>query len=409
MVSFFFLSVMSRGRRGPATEVWQQVPERRRDMDGQKEDNRQTQQITKFYVANIPEKCSVEDIKSALKEYGTIDGVYVARKINKYGQRFAFVNFVVVNNKHDMETRMRNIKIGDERLFITIGKFVDGKILGKEVKVNDVHHKIDGEIGDRNKLDGENKKPNEEKVASNENGGGSMHGYGGRSFRDTLINKQPDVDITVDPEINAFSIWCDRAVIGRAKDFQRLINLQNWVLERLLNGVGIKYVGGLSVMLVFDNELEAALFLSDEAKWKESFSKVAVWKGQVLVNERIAWLKIFGVPTCIADNAVFNQIGAKFGPIMQPAQLTDEDGDLSYVCIGVLVGEVNRINQMVSIRWHDKMFRARVEEEQNDWIPDCLIDEEDVSEESGSMEVRSVADDDDSGDRNMVTGEDVPS
>ncbi|MFS8031123.1 hypothetical protein Hanom_Chr17g01542051 [Helianthus anomalus] len=62
---------------------------------------------------------------------------------------------------------------------------------------------------------------------------------------------------------------------------------------------------------------------------------------------------------------------------------------------------------MVSIRWRDKMFRARVEEEQNDWIPDCLIDEEDVSEESGSMEVRLVADDDDSGDRNMVTGEDV--
>ncbi|MFS8006710.1 putative RNA recognition motif domain, RNA-binding domain superfamily [Helianthus anomalus] len=183
------MDTMSRGRRGAATEY------------------------------------SVEDIKSALKEYGTIDGVYVARKLSKYSQRFAFVNFVGVNNKHDMETRMRNIRIGDERLFITLAKFIDGKILGREVKVSDVHHKIDGEIGDRNKLDGENKKPNEEKVASNENGGGSMHGYGGRSFRDTLINKQPDVDITVDPGINAFSIWCDRAVVGRAKDFQRLNNL----------------------------------------------------------------------------------------------------------------------------------------------------------------------------------------
>ncbi|MFS7900850.1 hypothetical protein Hanom_Chr01g00071001 [Helianthus anomalus] len=50
----------------------------------------------------------------------------------------------------------------------------------------------------------------------------------------------------------------------------------------------------------------------------------------------------------------------------------EEDQVLSVVRVGVLVGEAQRIHEVVSLKCKNKFFRVWVEEEQDVWTPDCV-------------------------------------
>ncbi|PWA89211.1 RNA-directed DNA polymerase, eukaryota, Nucleotide-binding alpha-beta plait domain protein [Artemisia annua] len=402
---------MRNRRSAPATEEWQQVPERRRERRERNEERPYTPEVTKFYVANLPDKCSSEDIKKVFGDYGVIAEVYVARKLNKYGQRFAFVNFSGVKNKQELEVRLRDLRMSEVRLFSTLAKFVDGKIMGRETNYGGGKETVKKDTGSE-KSERNRARDNEEIPTKENNGGKGYSRTEGRSFRDMLINKNlniQEVDLTIDPNTSAFPQWHNKAVVGRVHDFQRLIALRQWLLQKVDMEATIKYVGGLLVLVLFHKEEDAFAFSADEMCWKECFSKLSIWKGQILANERIAWLKIFGVPVCIVDNRVFNRIGGLFGVLMQPAQLSDDDGDLTYVCIGVLVGERDRINHTIAIRWRDKIIRVRVEEDRNDWIPDCLIPDDEESFNSDEDHNVNIGDDEDMEDRNDVVGDDESS
>ncbi|MFS8013511.1 hypothetical protein Hanom_Chr14g01333791 [Helianthus anomalus] len=60
--------------------------------------------------------------------------------------------------------------------------------------------------------------------------------------------------------------------------------------------------------------------------------------------------------------------------------------------VGVLVGEVDRINEFVVVRWKDRSFRILVEDELDVWVPDCLGVVVDVSPSGSSPAVASPVD-----------------
>ncbi|KAF5769330.1 hypothetical protein HanRHA438_Chr14g0657581 [Helianthus annuus] len=92
--------------------------------------------------------------------------------------------------------------------------------------------------------------------------------------------------------------------------------------------------------------------------WSPWFSRLDPWRGQTLPLERVAWLKMSGIPLHLFDSE-----------------------DLSVSKVGVLVGSSNRIKEEASLRWRDRTFRVWVEEDQEIWVPDCF-DRDDCSEES---------------------------
>ncbi|MFS7975056.1 hypothetical protein Hanom_Chr10g00875991 [Helianthus anomalus] len=99
------------------------------------------------------------------------------------------------------------------------------------------------------------------------------------------------------------------------------------------------------------------------------------YRGQSLPYERIAWLKIQGVPLHVLSNKVLDDIGSRFGKIIQQAQHNSGDGDLSLDYIGVLVGEGNRINEEVVLCLRGRRYRVWVMEELEDWMPEFTSDD----------------------------------
>ncbi|MFS8027836.1 hypothetical protein Hanom_Chr16g01503431 [Helianthus anomalus] len=145
-----------------------------------------------------------------------------------------------------------------------------------------------------------------------------------------------------------------------------------------------QYVGGFNLLLVFEDEVSAGDFTHRNKDWQKWFSHADIWVGQGVAYERVAWLRVLGVPIHLYYDEVFNEICCRYGVVTKLPLSSEEDGDLSMGCVGVLVGECKRIIDEVTISWQDKKYRVWVSEDLGDWIPDCLDEDEDSGEDEVS-------------------------
>ncbi|KAK9053643.1 hypothetical protein SSX86_024717 [Deinandra increscens subsp. villosa] len=219
------------------------------------------------------------------------------------------------------------------------------------------------------------------------------------------IDKEPQqtqMEIVVDSQFQGVLKWNGVGLVGRVCNFDTLTKLRIWLDSIVGSSVRIKYVGGFWVILVFEDEEATRDFLSSKKMWERSFQSLEPWEGQSLPIEHVAWLKVFGVPLCLYEDRLFHEIGAKFGEVIQPCQVKEEEDDLSFVMPGILCNSVHRIGNTLSLKWRTEEFSVLVEEEVGEWIPDCLVSGEDELDAT-MMSVRSGAEDDVSG-RNVNEG-----
>ncbi|KAM0056749.1 hypothetical protein Hdeb2414_s0006g00222141 [Helianthus debilis subsp. tardiflorus] len=209
-----------------------------------------------------------------------------------------------------------------------------------------------------------------------------------RSFRDTVSNKEPDYElkenmINVDDDIQAYGEWVDNAAVGRVVDFTALKDLRRFFNKINRSDVLIKYLGGFYVLVMFQDGEERSSFINDLEVWKNVFAKIEPWGCQELPYERIAWLKIHGVPLQLSCDLVMDLVGRQFGQVVQSASLSGEVSDFSFAYVGVLC------NQSSELRT-------------GEWIPDCLEDFDElfdvsIDQETSSSHVRLEEEDSDKG------------
>ncbi|MFS7997820.1 hypothetical protein Hanom_Chr12g01146461 [Helianthus anomalus] len=180
-----------------------------------------------------------------------------------------------------------------------------------------------------------------------------------------LIKDRPGQSVVlVDSNIAVRSNYDGCGLIGRVIHFYALTNLRGWLSEVFKSKVAIKHVGVLFVILVFGDSNGKEMFLQSKE--------------------------------------VFNDIGSKFGVVVQSPSPNEEDEDLSYVLIGVLCKSVNRIHQVINLKWKDISFPVMVEEESGDWIPDCLDNFEVIEEDALGDSGDDTSGDNDSGDQGVI-------
>ncbi|KAM0008400.1 hypothetical protein Hdeb2414_s0003g00115691 [Helianthus debilis subsp. tardiflorus] len=201
------------------------------------------------------------------------------------------------------------------------------------------------------------------------------------ALKDDKVVK-PDVEeIRVKAEVSAMGSRHDKAVLARARDFAALVDIKNLMSTAGHSKVEYQYVGGYNPLLVFDDEGSAVEFVSNDLEWKKWFTHADIWVGQGVAFEGIAWLRVHSVPLHLFCNEVILDICSRYGSVAKPPQISEGDGDLSTVCVGILMGEGKRISEEVTLSWQDKKYQVWISEDIGDWIPDCL-DEEFDSEES---------------------------
>ncbi|KAJ0806725.1 hypothetical protein HanPI659440_Chr02g0092551 [Helianthus annuus] len=162
------------------------------------------------------------------------------------------------------------------------------------------------------------------------------------------------------------------AVVGRTVDLETLVDLDRLLRIAKVTYGKIQYLGGLSVLISFREEPASRLFLESKDLWGPWFSKLSVWEGQSLPFEKVAWLRVIGLPLHLLDRDIIKLVGEPFGKILHVQKDFGDANDLSFVRVGVLSGVVVRIKEVVTLIWKERNYRIMVEEELDVWIPDCL-------------------------------------
>ncbi|KAM0042189.1 hypothetical protein Hdeb2414_s0011g00375181 [Helianthus debilis subsp. tardiflorus] len=253
-----------------------------------------------------------------------------------------------------MEKKLKGVKLGMNTLKINVARFA------KENELVDF-----GGL----KSDPARPKKTEGNTANRMvNGGHVRPGFSYSMALNTEAGLKPfagEVDeVRIDAGVVAMGSKHNRAVIARVCNFKILISVKQLLSEAGLGNVVIQYV----------------------SVWEEWFSKMDVWIGQALAFERVAWLRVHGIPLHLFRDEVVTSLCSRFGSVVKPPQIGEADGDLSMVSVGVLVGEGNRISEELVVAWQDKRYRVWVSEDLGDWIPDCLDPDGDtVLSEDGDL------------------------
>jgi len=70
-----------------------------------------------FYFANIPDSISLFRLRQYFEVCGILSDIYVARHLNSRGQVYGFVRFLHVRNRVKLAQALKNVWIGDHRVW----------------------------------------------------------------------------------------------------------------------------------------------------------------------------------------------------------------------------------------------------------------------------------------------------
>ncbi|KAJ0703208.1 putative RNA recognition motif domain, nucleotide-binding alpha-beta plait domain superfamily [Helianthus annuus] len=325
--------------------------------------------ITKFFITNLPEGCTPWELKCGVANFGEVSGTFVAKKRDKDGRRFGFASFKDVKDISELEKALKGIKLGGCKLIVNIARFsFDNGAGGVPVtQFRDLARDVLG----KGKVEGSSKEV-------------------GGSYSDSSVGGWKSV--VVPDRTAAFRDLWGVAMVAKSVDLETLVDLNRLFRIAKVNYTNIQYLGGLSTLITFADESVAKNFLEAGDVWGPWFSKLDAWEGQSLSFERVAWIRLLGVPLHLLESDVVKMVGEGFGKVLYVPKSSGEEKDLSMGRVGVLVGEVDRIKEFVVVRWKDRSFRILVEEELDVWVPDRLGVVVDVSPSGSSPAVASPVD-----------------
>ncbi|KAF5799300.1 putative RNA-binding domain superfamily [Helianthus annuus] len=316
--------------------------------------------LTKFFVSNLPVRCSGNDLAGFVRAHAEIYDICIARKRDKMGNRFGFVSLLDVKNTGEMEKVLSNIRMGYYKLSFNVARFIleEGEINNRQTEK--IKPKIVTGIGGNAK--------------GMETIGDTRVGM--RSFKDAFLGRPTEEQrgkvIVVNDEFKANEHVLGKVVIVAMADFKALQEASETIKGMMLGERVVQYVGGMFILVSFKNSEDVERFSVLSKEKRDVFRSMEKWAGQSLPFERIAWLRVQGIPLHLLDNYVINRIGESFGKIVQVGQHGVWDSDLSYDYVGVLVTEGKRIQEEVVMQWKGRRYRVWVEEEIGDWEPDFL-------------------------------------
>ncbi|KAD4585945.1 hypothetical protein E3N88_23546 [Mikania micrantha] len=315
--------------------------------------------ITSFYVSNLPSGVSNSLLWKAFQPFGNVVDAYVAKKKDSRGNFFGFVRYARVIDLKGLLAGMNSVKIFEAKVSASLAKYDKN------------HQKIEHHLGG-NRFPPTFIKPTNQSHMEPRLNRVNL----GYSYKDAAVNKPMNhspasKSIVLDDNMPLYPKHCfGRSVLGEAKTIRTLCNMRMMLNSGGLGGVGISYIGGLKVLLTFKDQSQANDFLVGKKKiWENVLSSAEIWSGQDIQFDRIAGLKVIGIPFQHRDNSVYDKIGECFGKVVWPSEFSWESEDNSSGFCYVLTKTGNRIEEEVKITWKNRSYQAWVTEEMSSWIP----------------------------------------
>ncbi|KAL4562130.1 hypothetical protein LXL04_034324 [Taraxacum kok-saghyz] len=308
----------------------------------------------------FPDGTKKEELSKTFGNFGRVADIYLGGRKDYQKKNSAFVRFAGVEDAKALEEKLQGIKCKEVVLAVNIAKHQRRQVPPSSrtlpPRPGSSHAKTSAPI----KLGSTHQfTPN------------YMGGRVTRSYAHTLTGVRVEATTPCAPPIklnlctHMSEFLKKRILIGEAHSLDHIGTMH---ATQIMNSE-TKYLGGLRIAIEFDSSTKATQFMEDRSRWLDWFKRITRADQINLEFERMAWLKILGVPLDLWDKNNFFIIASKYGRVINPFDNIDSRRDNSMGKVGVLTSSRRWINEEITISANWNMFWIGVVEYTDDWSP----------------------------------------
>ncbi|PWA65462.1 hypothetical protein CTI12_AA329110 [Artemisia annua] len=279
---------------------------------------------TSVFVTNFPDNVRAKDLWHVCKQYGHVVDSFIPERRSKARKRFGFVRFIKVFDVDRLVGNLCTVWIGNYRIHANVARF--SRPLATNIRPDSNKTGISRMNSDGNNkdIDGRDK---------------------GSSYAD-------------------FSCCLN----GKLKEIGALINLKMVMKNEGFTDFDLKYLGGLWIMIGFKSIEAKEKFLLCETM-KSWFSQIVQASGEFIVDGRITWVDIEGVPLKVWSFNTFNKIAAKWGSLLSVKEADEDSFHSKRLCVHTT--GLHNIFESFKL-----VFKGKNVMDEASRVPDTLAEEE---------------------------------
>ncbi|KAL4584666.1 hypothetical protein LXL04_009272 [Taraxacum kok-saghyz] len=337
----------------PKEQEWVEVRRRKAGRTGKIGENRDMEGLSSFYVTNLPSRIRKTDVWKACAKLGDLADVYIAGRRDSGGSFFAFIKFRNVQDVADMEDALNKVILW-----------------GKNIKANISKHPRKPPLANCRAAPPRTNNPAPAPQFE-------YRPRDARSFADVMKGtegtrseqKVPPKPLKLSKCEKIREWFGKEVIIGTVRNFDMLCNFPSVISMEGFFIEEIKYMGGMKVLLKFTSNKAADVFRANKNLWLKWFSEVEAAGKSPPRFERIAWLKITGVPIEAWKEENFDTIANNFGKVLIQAQSFWQNLDVSHGKVCILTATRRKVNEELSIEVDGVSHLVGVTEMDEEWFP----------------------------------------
>ncbi|CAH1452378.1 unnamed protein product [Lactuca virosa] len=328
------------------------------EVRGRKQTNTSMKVITSYYVTNIPDGTCRYTLKEAFKNFGNIIDVYIPGRKDKGGAYFGFVKFCGVKNAEELERSMQRVKCGHNILKVNISKY-------RKQNHSNKAPEMDRERDIPVPPPSQNQKHNAWEI----NREGRTYADVAGAQKRTSSSMNTGIQHVALKHVPAMMAWNSYALVREVLSLHHLTELPKLLEAECKYSKNLFYAGGMRVVIRFDLPKDAEIFLREENNWNRLLKWLRMGVFDEPNIERLAWIKITGVPISLRAEENFTLIANLFGEALQVEGQNWHNLDLSYDTACIITSSLTRINSMAICTFNNKSYKVGIVEYGYNWHP----------------------------------------
>ncbi|MCH81579.1 RNA recognition motif [Trifolium medium] len=288
---------------------------------------------------------------------------------------FGFVKFREVTDAIDLLRRVSNIWLGSFKLRINLSKFAKNSkppAIEEDRARRTENHQVVSEKSFRNVLVDE--------VAVDVRGSGTS----------VVAAEKDEVvwEVEVEDEVTS---KLTGAYVGYLVEDKDPLTIQNNFRMGGFPNLKVSALGFMKVLLWSDKVGEVKEMVEAVGWWCSLFDKVVPWSPDLIINERVTWIRCYGVPLHAWGNDLFRSIAFKSGRFIGVDEKTKHMLRCDVASLKIVTGGKKFIDSSMVVKVKGQRFEIRVLEETGSLEDDgrwcggvCRCMEEEISSKASS-------------------------
>ncbi|GKD75764.1 cytochrome P450 [Tanacetum coccineum] len=266
------------------------------------------------------------------KHYGRVLDVYIARKRNKQGNRFRFSRFAGVVDTSVFEKNSvpfalePNIYIVTLLVYQHLGDSLFNNILTTRKFIPINHHT--------------------RHTPTNTTTSKTTATTPGTSYAAMLKGTPPQL-LEINPILPPPpSEQSESLIITELRSLESAPNTHNIIVDEGFSNFSIKYLGGLHLLIQFNNPKIAAKALTNP-NLQYHFKTIKPWSNKIHIHDRVTWVSISGFPPHLWNTNVFFAIAKTWGEFLIPEECSARQFNHSVGKVCILTKRMDFIRESV--------------------------------------------------------------